>query len=126
MESRTKPGILIIDDEKSNLNVLNHTLRREYTVYVARDGKTGLILANEKMPDLILLDIVMPETDGYKVISELKASERTRDIPVIFVSGLVSDDDVKKGMSMGAADYIFKPFSAPEIKKKVAKHLIAL
>jgi response regulator RpfG family c-di-GMP phosphodiesterase len=119
MEHTAKYSVLIVDDEKSNLNVLNHILRRDYTVYMAKDGKTGIEIANEYMPDLILLDIVMSGIDGYDVISILKASEKTKNIPVIFISGLVNSEDVEKGMSLGAVDYIFKPFSADNIREKV-------
>ncbi|MCL2124504.1 MAG: response regulator [Oscillospiraceae bacterium] len=123
MEQPVKRSILIIDDEKPNLNVLGHTLRQEYTVYTARDGKTGLEIANEYLPDLVLLDIIMPEMDGYEVLTKLKESDKTKDIPVVFITGLVSSESVQKGMSMGAADYIFKPFSASNIKEKVEGQL---
>ena len=119
MENTAKHSILIIDDEKPNLNVLAHTLRHEYAIYTARDGKTGLEIAKEYLPDLILLDIIMPDMDGYEVMTELKASQKTQNIPVIFTTGLVSSEDIKKGLAMGAADYISKPFSAANIKEKV-------
>ena len=123
MDQAGKYGILIVDDEKSNLNVLAHTLRQEYTVYTAKDGITGIEIANEYLPDLILLDIIMPEMDGYEVIAKLKESERTKIIPVIFITGLANHESVEKGMSLGAADYIFKPFNAVTIKEKVEKQL---
>ena len=124
MENGNNLSILIVDDEKQNLNVLNHTLHREYTIYMARDGKTALEIANESVPDLILLDIIMPEMDGYEVIAQLKASDKTKDIPVIFITGLDSAEDIEKGKSVGAVDYISKPFSASSLKEKVGKHII--
>jgi len=123
METALNYSILVVDDEKTNLNVLNHTLHREYVVYMAKDGKTALEIANNYMPDLILLDIIMPDMDGYEVITTLKASEKTKDIPVIFITGLDSDEDIEKGKALGAADYISKPFSATILKEKVNKHI---
>ena len=123
MDPTAKRSILIIDDEKSNLNVLGHTLRRDYTVYTAKTGKTGLEIADEYLPDVILLDIVMPDMDGYEVMSKLKSSDRLKNIPVILVTGLTNKESVEKGMSMGAAGYIFKPFKAAEILEIVASLL---
>ena len=123
METNLNYSILIVDDEKTNLNVLNHTLHREYVVYMARDGKTAIEIASDYLPDLILLDIIMPDMDGYEVISVLKSSEITKDIPVIFITGLDSSEDLEKGMALGAADYISKPFSATILKDKVSKHI---
>ena len=120
MDPAVKRCILIVDDEKSNLNVLGHTLRREYTVYMAKTGKTGLEIADEFLPDLILLDIVMPDMDGYEVLSILKSSDRLKNIPVVFVTGLTSKENIENGMSLGAAGYIFKPFKASEILEKVS------
>ena len=120
MDIEAKRCILIIDDQKSNLSVLGHTLRREYTVYTAKDGQTGLEIADEFLPDLILLDIVMPDMDGYEVLSKLKSSEKIRNIPVLLVTGLTNKENVEIGMTMGAAGYIFKPFNATEILDKVA------
>ena len=124
MEGAEKYRILIVDDEKSNLNVLSHTLRNDYTLYTARDGRTGLDIADEFLPDLILLDIIMPGMDGFEVLAELKASEKTRDIPVVFITGLVNNESMEKGIDMGAVDYIFKPFTADVIREKVERQLI--
>ena len=122
-DEKEKKGILIVDDEKSNILILTHYLRDEYNVYVTRDGRDALELAAKHKPEIILLDIIMPEMDGYEVIEELKKSEETKDIPVIFISGLVSPEAVKKGFSMGAADYIPKPFEAAFIREKIRKVL---
>ena len=118
MAEPTKYSILIIDDEDTSINVLAHILRKDYTIYTAKDGKTGYEIAQEFMPDLILLDIIMPEADGHAVLSDLKASDKTRYIPVIFVTGLDTDAD-----AVDADDFIRKPFSAAAVKAKVEKQI---
>jgi len=118
-----KNSILIIDDEKSNLLFLNHLLSGDYSVYVARDGKDAIKKANELLPDLILLDILMPGMDGYEVLTELKSSETTHEIPVIFITGLSSAEDEEKGLALGTADYITKPFSAAIVKLRVSNQI---
>jgi len=118
-EISEKKGILIIDDEKSNIIALTHFLRDEYSVYVTRDSRDAAEMAAEHLPDVILLDIVMPGKDGYEVISELKNEERTKNIPVIFISGLTTPEAMVRGLSMGAADYIPKPFEASVVKSKI-------
>ena len=119
MEYTLNHSILVVDDEKINLNVMNHTLQRDYTIYAAKDGKTAIKIANECVPDLILLDVVMPEMDGYEVISKLKASEKTKDIPVIFITGLSDSEDIEKGIALGAVDFVTKPLTATVLKEKV-------
>ena len=123
MDGAVKYSILVVDDEKPNLNVLHFILRRDYVVYLAKDGQTALDLAEEYQPDLILLDIILPDLDGYEVITRLKTSERTKDIPVIFITGLNSDKDMEKGLQLGAADYIAKPFSAGIVLGKVRQQI---
>ncbi|MCL2820734.1 MAG: response regulator [Oscillospiraceae bacterium] len=119
-----KKGILIVDDEKSNIIALTHFLRDEYSVYVTRDSRDAAEMAEEHIPDIILLDIIMPEMDGYEVITKLKKSEKTRDIPVVFISGLTTPDAMVKGLALGAADYIAKPFESSLVKSKI-KRLLA-
>ena len=123
MEYPLNNSILVVDDEKINLNVMNHTLHRDYNIYVAKDGKTALELANDYVPDLILLDVIMPEMDGYEVISRLKASERTKNIPVIFITGLSGSEDMEKGIALGAVDFVTKPLTATVLKEKVKRHI---
>ena len=114
MDEIKKNSILVVDDEHSNILALIHMLGQKYTVYAKKSGKEAIETAEEIVPDLILLDVLMPEMDGYEVISTLKKSEKTKDIPVIFISGLRETEDEKKGLALGAADYIGKPF-VPEI-----------
>lgn len=120
-ENTEKKRILIVDDETSNLHVLYHILRRDYTVYMAQDGRTGLDIAGEFIPDLILLDIILPVMTGYEVIGQLKSMENCKHIPVIFISGLAESGSMEKGLASGASDYIFKPINAAEVLEKVQK-----
>ena len=125
METK-KHSILIVDDEKSNIFTLTHILNQEYTILVAKDGEDAIEVAEKYLPDLILLDIIMPDIDGYDVITELKKSDKTRNIPVVFVSGLHDVLDEEKGLFLGAADYISKPFSAAIVKLRVKNQISML
>lgn len=116
-------GILIVDDEKSNLEILSKILQSNHTVYIAKSGETALMRAEKDNPDLILLDIVMPDMDGFEVLSRLKGSDTTRHIPVIFITGLDSVKDEERGFFLGAVDYITKPFHASLVKARVETHL---
>ena len=116
-------SVLIVDDENMNMFALTHMLKSEYTIYAAKNGQSAIRIAKKQMPDVILLDILMPEMDGYEVLSLLKSDEETRKIPVIFVTGLINPEDEKKGLEMGAADYITKPFNATDVKMKIQKQI---
>ena len=106
-----KQTILIVDDMPDNIDVLQDILRDGYSLKIAIDGKTALEVAGaEPAPDLILLDIMMPGMDGYEVCRQLKNDSRTMDIPIVFVSGKSEVEDEKKGLELGAVDYIKKPF----------------
>ena len=118
-----KCSILIVDDEKANILYLNHLLSAEYTIYTARTAHEALKRANEYSPDLILLDIVMPDINGYEILAELKESENTKDIPVIFITGLSDSGDEMKGLNLGAEDYIAKPFSDAIVKLRVRNQI---
>ena len=123
MDEQTKNTILIIDDEKSNLMYLNSILSADYSIFVAKCGHEALKKAKELLPDLILLDIIMPDIDGYAVLAELKSSELTHEIPVIFITGLDRNEDEEKGLSLCAADYITKPFSAAIVRLRVSNQM---
>lgn len=119
-----KPRILVVDDEKFNRSVLSDLLKPEYTVTLAKDGHQAIEKAHsEHPPELILLDVAMPVMDGYMACSELKASPITRDIPIIFVTAMQSQEDEHKGLQLGAIDYIAKPFSPPIVLARVRNHL---
>ena len=123
MGKNNKGRVLIVDDEDMNISMLKLILSPEYAVYASTDGKDALEAATEILPDIILLDIVMPEMDGYAVIAELKKSEKTKDIPVIFLTGMTDSENEKKGLSLGAVDYILKPFTRDLILERVKYHL---
>jgi len=123
MEEIKRNSVLIVDDENSNIMTLTHILSPEYTVYAAKNGPNAIAAAEKYLPDVILLDIIMPEMDGYAVIGALKNSEKTREIPVIFITGLSDADDEEKGLALGAADYISKPFSPAIVRLRVKNQI---
>ena len=114
-----KPRLLAIDDDRFNINTLIGLLEDEYDIAVAINGQMGLQAANKLLPDLILLDITMPDMSGFEVLTALKSSEQTQDIPVVFITGLDSAEDEARGLDLGAADYISKPFKATVVKARV-------
>lgn len=119
-----KKKILLVDDSPENLRVLLEVLKNDYQVIAAKDGNRALeMAAQEPRPDLILLDVLMPEMDGYEVCVRLKLNEATRDIPVIFVTALTEDSSEEKGFSVGAVDYITKPISPAIVRARVRTHL---
>ncbi len=118
----TKFSILIVDDEKSNLDILNHILKPEYTLLIAKSGRDALKRVEQSKPDLILLDIIMPDMSGYEVFTELKKSHVTEDIPVIFITGLNNSEDEEKAFLLGAVDYITKPFVHSIVLARVRTH----
>jgi len=123
MNKHKRNSVFIIDDEKTNIIALTDILSKEYTVYAVRDSQEALEAAEKELPDVILLDILMPEMDGYDVITNLKSSEKTRDIPVIFITGLDSRESEEKGLALGAADYIIKPFSSAIVRLRVQNQI---
>lgn len=118
-----KASILIVDDTPENLRLLSRMLAQQYKVRAASNGLLALESVQANPPDLILLDIMMPEMDGYETCVRLKADARTRDIPVIFISSLEETCSKVKAFEMGAMDYITKPFQIEEILARVATHL---
>jgi len=115
--------IFIIDDEKMNIIALAHFLKPQYDIIVTTESRAALETAEKHLPDVILLDIIMPDMDGYEVIVKLKESEITKDIPVIFISGLSNDENEEKGIELGAADYITKPFNKFLVRKRIETQL---
>ena len=115
--------ILMTDDEKTNLDILGAILSPAYNLLISRSGVRALELAKEYKPDLILLDVLMPEMSGFEVIAKLKEDEGTANIPVIFITGLTSVEDEEKGFLLGAVDYITKPFNKAIVKARVNTHL---
>ena len=121
-EQRKK--ILIVDDERLNINVLHDLLKEDYKTMAAISGKQALKAAeSDNPPDLILLDIMMPEMDGYEVCETLKSNDKTKDIPIIFVTAMGQTSDETKGLGYGAVDYLTKPVSGPIVHARVKTHL---
>jgi diguanylate cyclase (GGDEF)-like protein len=120
-----KNTILIVDDEKLNLDSLADILVPDYTVYTAKDGQTAIDYAQQYLPDLVLLDILMPNMDGYEVLTEFKKIENIQNIPVILITGLSSSEEEEKALALGAIDYITKPFKPVIIKLRV-RHQIRI
>lgn len=118
-----KHSILVVDDEKQNRALLSELLKDDYKVLLAKNGVQALERAREHLPDLIMLDVLMPEMDGYQVIRELKADKLTSEIPVVFISALDSAGDEEKGLELGAVDYISKPFHPSIVRARVRNHL---
>jgi two-component system, sensor histidine kinase and response regulator len=118
------PGILIVDDQPENLRLLAEMLKyKGYAVRLLREGHMVLSSALNSSPDLILLDIMMPDMSGYEVCQQLKSDERTCDIPVIFISALDDVTDKVKGFAVGGVDYITKPFQQEEVLARVTTHV---
>ncbi len=118
------PKVLVVDDERFHLNIIIDLLGGEYDILVAKTGKRALEIATSApKPQLILLDILMPDMDGYEVCKRLKSSKSTENIPVIFLTVKNEVEDEDYGFSLGALDYITKPFSPPIVKARVATHL---
>lgn len=121
----TPKSILIVDDTPINIGVISGALKDSFATKVATSGEKALAIASGRdKPDLILLDILMPEMDGYEVCRRLKANLDTRDIPVIFLTSQTEAEDETKGFEVGAVDYIHKPFSAAVVKARVRTHLM--
>lgn len=116
--------VLIVDDSIANRKLLSVILKREgYELLEAVDGEQALEVSHEKIPDLILLDIMMPKMDGYQVCEMLKNHERTYTIPIIFLSAMTEEKDKIKGLDLGAADYVTKPFNRGEVLARVRAQL---
>jgi sigma-B regulation protein RsbU (phosphoserine phosphatase) len=123
-QGSTKGDILVVDDTPANLRLLSQMLNEQgYHVRPVLDGRLALAAAQAKLPDLILLDIRMPDLDGYQVCEQLKDDSRTQDIPIIFISALDAVKDKVKAFTVGGVDYITKPFHIEEVLARVETHL---
>ena len=124
MQNAERPRILVVDDEPINVKVLVDLLRSDYALVVAKDGPQALSRCDgDLLPDLILLDVMMPGMDGLEVCRRLKANPRTQDIPVIFISAMGQAHDETSGFEAGASDYITKPISLPVVQARVRTQL---
>ena len=120
----SKPSILVVDDTPANLTLMTGLLQDDYQVRAATSGEKALKIAySDNPPDLILLDIMMPEMDGHEVCRRLKSDEKTRDIPIIFLTAMSEAEDEEKGLKLGAVDYITKPVSPPIALARIHTHI---
>lgn len=124
MSELSRPTILIVDDATDNIMALAGALSECYDISFATSGQQALDLISEHVPQLILLDVLMPEMDGFEVCRRLKNDAATQDIPVIFITAMSSARDEELGLKIGAIDYISKPFSMPVVKARVHNHLL--
>lgn len=118
-----KNTILVVDDQPNNLKVIASVLNQEYKLLVANSGYNALAVLDSEKPDLILLDVMMPEMNGFEVCERIKNVEILRDIPIIFLTAKADIEDIQKGFEVGAVDYITKPFNLAELKTRVNSHL---
>ena len=123
MANLTECKVLIVDDTESNIDILVDALGSDYEVIVAIDGETALQAIEEEIPDLILLDIMMPGMSGYEVCKRLKSDKKTENIPIIFLTAMTGEQDEAKGLALGAVDYVTKPFSPELVRSRVKNQL---
>ncbi len=124
MSNSDRKLVLIVDDVPTNLSVATGALKDLFRTKVATNGEKALKIASgAEKPDLVLLDVMMPDMDGYEVCRRLKANPETACIPIVFITAKTSQDDREKGLEVGAVDYIHKPFEAPVLIKRVQAHL---
>lgn len=122
-EINQQPTILIVDDMITNILILSDLLKDEYDIKIAKSGLKAIEIANSQNIDLILLDIEMPKMNGYEVCKNLRNSEKTKNIPIIFVTARNSETDEEEGLNLGAIDYITKPFNKTIVKLRVRNHI---
>ncbi len=122
-ELNTQPTILIVDDMTTNILILSDLLKDEYNIKVAKTGQKAIEITNSQAIDLILLDVEMPILNGYEVCKMLKDSQKTKNIPIIFVTARSGESDEEEGLNLGAIDYITKPFSKTIVKLRIRNHI---
>ena len=124
MAMKNELKILVVDDEKTNLKILSELLTPYYKVVLAKNGEDALKRANNELPpDLILLDVIMPDVDGYETCQRLKSNKKTHEIPIIFLTAKTEPEEVVRGFEIGAVDYITKPFNPTELLSRIRTHL---
>lgn len=123
MKSLFECKVLIVDDTEENIDILIEALGNEYDITVAMDGETALESLKEEIPDVILLDIMMPDMDGYEVCRCIRENKQFSKVPIIFLTAITDIESKAKGLELGAVDYITKPFDIFEVKNKVNNHL---
>ena len=122
MNSNNQPVILVLDDIPTNIVLVKALLKnKNYEVISAKTGTEALALAEERQPDVILLDIMMPVMDGYEVLARLRSNEKTKDLKVIMLSALASEEDITKSVELGANGYLTKPLVARKLYEELEK-----
>ena len=122
-ETKKLPRILVVDDAPENLMVMESVLSKDYSLNMFDDSGKALEYAFANPPDLILLDVMMPEIDGFEICRRLKAKPELADVPVIFITAKTDIEDEERGFSVGASDFIHKPISAPIVAARVRTHI---
>lgn len=123
MKAGKTPKILIVDDDPTNVRVLEMTLEYEYETIAAYNGFDAIRLITEQLPDLVLLDVMMPELNGFEVCRSIKSDKKLAAIPIIFVTALEKTSDESQGLALGAVDYITKPINPDIARLRVKNHL---
>ncbi|MDD5285933.1 MAG: response regulator [Desulfuromonadaceae bacterium] len=123
MFANERPTVLVVDDTPANLSLLSGLLKEQYRIKLANNGFKAIELALAAPPDIVLLDIMMPEMDGYEVCRRLKSADATRHVPVIFLSAKTEVEDEERGFLAGAEDFIHKPISPPIVLARVKTYL---
>ncbi len=121
--ARERQSILVVDDEPSNIEIISTTLGERYEILASTSGREGLDVAMNQIPDLAILDIVMPVMNGYELLRRFKEHPLLKEIPVIFITALDQDEQETKGLTLGAVDYISKPFSPAIVKLRIETQL---
>ncbi|MDR0249687.1 MAG: response regulator [Oscillospiraceae bacterium] len=121
MDTDKKGAVLICEDDRLNQRIISHILGEDYTLHICDDGESALEQAARLLPDLILLDIVLPGIDGFQVLAALKESDATADIPVVFMSGLDGGEDIEKGFALRADDFMAKPVNEHILRHRVSR-----
>jgi len=116
--------ILIVDDEPNIVMALEYTLKKnDFQVFIARDGEEAIYLAKQHIPDLVILDIMMPKVDGYEVLTSIRLNENLKHVKVIFLSAKNKEKDIQKGLEKGANLYLTKPFSMKKLIQNITEQL---
>lgn len=122
-ETKNHPKILVVDDAPENLMIIESILSKDYSLKMFKDSALALEYAFANPPDLILLDVMMPQIDGYEICRQFKANPRLADVPVIFITSKTDVEDEERGFALGASDFIHKPISAPIVSARVKTHI---
>jgi putative two-component system response regulator len=122
-ETKNHPRILVVDDAPENLMIMESILSKDYSLKMFSDSTQALEYAFAYPPDLILLDVMMPEIDGFEICRRLKANTKLADVPVIFITSKTDVEDEERGFAVGASDFIHKPISAPIVSARVKTHI---